>query len=278
MKYFYQVSFVIFACFMLSACQKSENKLQGYVDADYTYIASNYAGHLMQLSVARGASITKGQHLFTLDAQPEKSELLIAEAHVAEAMAKMKQQKVDMDYQAQTYARYQKLVKTSGVSKEEFETVRNNYQNAGATFKTMQASLQASLAELEQAKWTQSNKVVAAPVTGYVHDTYYTVGELVDRGRPVLSILAPENIKVVFFLEERLLSSLKLNQAVKITCDGCKPVTAFVTYISSQTEYTPPNIYSEQTRDKFIFRIEAKPEKTSGLALHPGQPVTVNIG
>ena len=45
-----------------------------------------------------------------------------------------------------------------------------------------------------------------------------------------------------------------------------------VTYISSQAEFTPPVIYSENVRDKLVFMVEARRE---GLGLKPGQPVDV---
>ena len=63
---------------------------------------------------------------------------------------------------------------------------------------------------------------------------------------------------------------LRLGQPVTIVCDGCeKPVDARISYISSQAEYTPPVIYSVESRKKLVFMIEATPD----LQLRPGLPV-----
>jgi HlyD family secretion protein len=45
-----------------------------------------------------------------------------------------------------------------------------------------------------------------------------------------------------------------------------------VSFISSQAEYTPPVLYSKESRAKLVFLAEARPE---GGNLHPGQPVDV---
>lgn len=66
---------------------------------------------------------------------------------------------------------------------------------------------------------------------------------------------------------------LRLGQPVTIVCDGCeKPVDARISYISSQAEYTPPVIYSVESREKLVFMIEATPD-TPDLQLRPGLPV-----
>ena len=44
-----------------------------------------------------------------------------------------------------------------------------------------------------------------------------------------------------------------------------------------QAEYTPPVIYSNDTRSKLVFMIEAHPAQADASALHPGQPLTVQV-
>lgn len=49
-----------------------------------------------------------------------------------------------------------------------------------------------------------------------------------------------------------------------------------VTYISEEAEYTPPVIYSNETRSKLVFMVEAHPVE-GAAELHPGQPVQVRV-
>src|SRR5205823_14793289 len=84
----------------LVACKQKATSLEGYIDADYTYIASNTSGNLSQLFVRRGDKVTKDQLLFSLEAQPEKYEFQNAQAHVTHAVAEMKKQQLIVNYYA----------------------------------------------------------------------------------------------------------------------------------------------------------------------------------
>jgi len=50
-------------------------------------------------------------------------------------------------------------------------------------------------------------------------------------------------------------------------------MTATVSFISAQEEFTPPVIFSAESRDKLVFKLEAR--APTGLPIHPGQPVEV---
>jgi HlyD family secretion protein len=99
---------------------------------------------------------------------------------------------------------------------------------------------------------------------------------MVPAGRPVLSILPPGNLKVRFFAAQALLPKIALGDAVAVTCDGCPPTSAKLSFIARAAEYTPPVIYSLEERNKLVFMIEARPDRPEGLRV--GQPVNVLLG
>jgi HlyD family secretion protein len=81
-------------------------------------------------------------------------------------------------------------------------------------------------------------------------------------------------VKVRFYVPETLVGGLRIDQPVQVRCDGCpSPVAAKVVFVSTQAEYTPPVLYSKESRTKLVFLVEARPE--AGAGLHPGQPVDV---
>ena len=92
-------------------------------------------------------------------------------------------------------------------------------------------------------------------------------------GRPVVSLLPPGNIKVRFFVAETAVAKVALGDAVQVTCDGCQPIAAKVTFIARAAEYTPPVIYSLEERNKLVFMIEARTDTPGNLRV--GQPVNV---
>ena len=71
--------------------------------------------------------------------------------------------------------------------------------------------------------------------------------------------------------------SVKVGSVLDVHCDGCKPgLTARVSYVSPDPEFTPPVIYSLETRQKLVFLIEARPEGEAS-PLQPGQIVDVAL-
>ena len=57
-------------------------------------------------------------------------------------------------------------------------------------------------------------------------------------------------------------------------------LTAFSTrtlFVSPRAEYTPPVIYSRETRSKLVFLVEIRFDAATAARLHPGQPVDVRI-
>jgi HlyD family secretion protein len=47
-----------------------------------------------------------------------------------------------------------------------------------------------------------------------------------------------------------------------------------VSYVSSQAEYTPPVLYSKESRSKLLFLVEAR---LPNSPLRPGQPLDVRL-
>ena len=142
--------------------------------------------------------------------------------------------------------------------------------------KAAEGEVAAARAALAQAAWRQDQKNVAAPVTGLVQDTFFVEGEWVPAGRPVASLLPPGNVKVRFYVPEAVVGALRNGQAVQVRCDGCAaPVAASITYVANEAEFTPPVIYSNETRNKLVFLVEARPSAADATKLRPGQPVEV---
>jgi HlyD family secretion protein len=95
-------------------------------------------------------------------------------------------------------------------------------------------------------------------------------------GAPVVSILPPENIFVRFFVPESALSGLHRGDPVAFGCDGCPSgLVGTISFISPTAEYTPPVIYSESTRAKLVYLIEARPKPDQAALFNPGQPMEV---
>src|SRR5262249_9208782 len=101
-------------------------------------------------------------------------------------------------------------------------------------------------------------------------------GETIPAGGTVVSLLPPENIYVRFFIPEPRLAEVHLGDKVALLCDSCPAnLTATVTFIAPQAEYTPPVIYSDASRSKLVYLPDARPASKDARLLNPGQPIAV---
>ena len=145
--------------------------------------------------------------------------------------------------------------------------------------KSAEASVEIAQSSLDQAAWMLGQTIVRAPEDGFVFDNLYWPGEEVPAVTPVITLLSPDHIKVIFYIPEPWLASLTMGENINFTADGLNQIGhAKISYISPSAEYTPPVIYSRDRQDQLVYRIEANfSEPKDALVWHPGQPVTVTI-
>lgn len=301
----------------ITGCDNQTNGvLQGYAEGEYLRVASPMAGQLARLHVARGATVKAGEPLFALEQENEAAARRQAEEQLRQTdaqyrnlltgkrpeeidaiRAQLAQAEASLTLSESNLTRQEELVRAKFVSNEAADTARSardrdrarvselKAQLAAAKLaarpdeiRAAQAATAAAREALAQADWRLEQKSLRAPRDGRVSDTLYVQGEWVPAGSPVVTLLPPVNIKVRFFVPEKVLGSVKIGQAVSVRCDGCeKPISAPISYISSQAEYTPPVIYSRENRAKLVFLVEARPAPAEADTLHPGQPVEVTL-
>lgn len=295
---------------------KEPAALQGYVEGDYVRVAAPFAGTLVKLAAQRGQQVEPGMPLFALEAGSEDAARreALERARRAQAQAEdlrkgrraseidavraqLAQAQVVASLSEKELARQLDLVAKGFVSQQRADEARaardrdrNKVAELQAEVTTARAGsrpdeIRAAEAEaaaareaLAQADWRLAQKTVAASVAGTVVDTLFAQGEWVPAGAPVVSMLPPGNVKVRFFVPETRLGSLKLGQTVALACDGCPAgLEAAIAFIAPQAEFTPPVIYSKDSRAKLVFLVEAKPAAGVAVKLHPGQPVDVRL-
>ena len=126
------------------------------------------------------------------------------------------------------------------------------------------------------AQWRLDQRHVASPADGVVADVLARPGETMPAGGPVVSLLPPGNIFVRFFVPEPRLAHVHLGDRSRCDCDNCPAdLVGTISFIAPQAEYTPPVIYSEASRAKLVYMVEARPSREQAMLINPGQPVAV---
>lgn len=310
------ISSFLLLFFTVGCNDKSHITLQGYIDGKYTYLASAVGGKLIKLPIGRGDQAKVGQLMFELDPEPEVSLLLKAknqlthdqqisedlqkgqrETIIKAIEAQRAQASANLDFATVTLVRYQKLYKTGTIDKGTLDQATTTYQTSRDRLHEIEANLsEAKLGSREnliaaqkflveadkntvnQAQWAFEQKTIKAPINAVVFDTLHQTGEYISPGQAVVVLLPKETLKVIFFVPEKYLSLLKRGENIEFSCDGCpQNYKATINFISPNTEYTPPVIFSKDSRDKLVYRIEAPIEAQAADKFSTGQPVDVFI-
>lgn len=264
---------------IITGCSNSDNlQAQGYIEGKYTYLSASFPGKLLQLNVHRGSSVSAGQLLFTLEAEPENADLQAQRQQAIQAKATIAQIEAALKLGMIDLKRKQALFKKGVIQQAMLDEAQANVDQYKARRQEAAAQLAAAQAIVDKAVWAKTQKSVTAPASGAIFDTYYQAGEMVPTGQPVVSLLVPQNIKAIFYVPQPQLGRLRLAAPITVECDGCaKTIAGRISYISPQVEYTPPVIFSKETRSKLVYRIEAEFNPDIALQLHPGQPVTIRL-
>jgi HlyD family secretion protein len=296
---------------------QSADKFPGYMEAHLVLVGSEQKGRVETLLVEEGDQVEKEQPLFSLESEAQQAEVASARAHLSEAQARLADVQETMQRpreievleaslsQAQamlqnstlTLKRTEKLFKEGWIAQaklDEAQAIHDRDQAAvsevekrigAAKLPGRSGMIDAATANAEGAKHALAEaetnlgkRNVSSPASGTVEEIYFRPGEVVKEGQAVLALLPPGNLKVRFFVQEPVRAKLSIGQIVTVTCDACgEGLTAKISFIARDAEFTPPVIFSQEQREKLVFLVEARPTGEA-RKLTAGQPITVTLG
>ena len=308
---------LVLGCSLLAACEKPDPTfVQGYVEGDFVYIAAPFGAQLKSLSVERGNGVKKDAPLFALDdavqrATREESNRRVAQARaqledsksgerpteIAALRAQLSQASAALALSEQELARQEQLLERKVLSQRDYDAARAQRAQAAQKVQELTANiataelgsreeqiaaaaenLKAQEAALVSAEWSLAQMSQSAPVDSLVSDVLFRQGDWVGPNQPVIELLPPANVKVRAFVSQSVLGQIQLGAVANILVDGVPSAyQGRVSFISPRAEYTPPVIYSQEMRQKFVYLVELSLAPEVAARLHPGQPVDVKF-
>jgi membrane fusion protein, multidrug efflux system len=166
-------------------------------------IRAQTTGQLSTVHFSEGQEVRKGQPLFTLDPRPFQAALSQAEAVLARDTA-------TANNAEQQKTRYEDLYKRGLIPRDQYETQR-------ASNDSLQATLAADRAAVENAKLNLGYTHITAPISGRTGATAVHAGDLVRANdtTPLVIINQVSPIYVSFAVPGRYLGDIRRYQAQK---------------------------------------------------------------
>lgn len=290
--------------------------LSGNVEVTESDIGFKMSGRVAELFAEEGQWVKKGDKLAVVDSSELEGEVSQSKAYLNEALARLEELKsgarpqeveqakanvdtahAELSKSAKDYERAELLYKKGLISAQEVDAAKKGFDVAGPQLKRALEALslvkegarkeevkaamervQQASAALKVSEERLKDTVLYAPVSGVILRKNMELGETVAQGMPVYTIGDLESPWIKVYVKEDKLGLIKLGQKSAVTVDSYpgKVYEGKVTYISSEAEFTPKNVQTQEERVKLVFGVKVS-VKNMNDELKPGMPADVKI-
>ena len=290
--------------------------VSGNVEVTEVNVGFKTPGRIVGLLVEEGAKINDKDKLAVLDSAELESQVVQARAFLNEttirlgelkagprsqevglAKANQQQAEAELDKAGKDYERAKALYKKDAIAAQDLDAAKKGYEVAVARRqqaaeglslvregprKEEKAAAESRVRQAEAALKALSERlkdtVASSPVAGVVLRKNVENGEMVAAGVPVYTIgeLGRPWIKV--YVKEDKLGLIKLGQKAEVSVDSFpgKKYQGHVSFISSEAEFTPRNVQTQEERVKLVFGVKVSVININD-ELKPGMPADVKI-
>ena len=240
-------------------------KVSGNIEGNDVRISFRIRGQIEELIADEGTVLKIGDVVARLN----KDDL---EKQKNEAAAALKLAEYQYQLDQLDYVRAENLFKEGAISAQDRDKAKTKSDTDNANVEKLKATLE--IAELKLYDWAD----LKSPLNGYVITKSALQGEVVQEGAPVFTAVDLNDIWVTAYINEKDLGKVKLNQKAHVSIDSFpgRKYTAWISFISQQTEFTPKYIQTTEERVKYVYRIKVKVDNSS-LELKPGMPADAYI-
>jgi membrane fusion protein YbhG len=290
--------------------------LSGNVEATEVDLGFKTSGRITDLLAEEGQRIIKGEKVAMIDNAELESIVSQNIASMSEAIARFEElragsrpQEIQKAYESvksaeaelvkvrKDYERAETLYNNGAVSASYLDSARSAYEMRSAQYKSALEHLslvkegprreEIRAAEQRVRQWKAAlrvseerlkDTVIYAPLTGVVLKKNCEPGETIAPGIPVYTIGDLEHPWIKVYVKEDKLGLVKLGQKAEVTTDSYpnKKYEGSVTYISSEAEFTPKTVQTQEERVKLVFGVKVS-VRNENQELKPGMPADVRI-
>lgn len=241
------------------------------------------AQHVASLNEARARQEDLKAGSRPQDIEQAKANVNFAEAELAKAK--------------KDYERAEVLYKNGAISASQFDAAKRTHDTANAANKAAlerlslakegprKDELKAAEYRVRQAEAASKaaeerlkDTVIYAPAAGVILRKNMESGETAGTSTPVYTIGDLESPWIKVYVKEDKLGLVRLGQKAEVMTDSypAKKYEGIVTYISSEAEFTPKNVQTQEERVKLVFGAKISVKNVNN-ELKPGMPADVNI-
>lgn len=272
------ISFLVCSLSLISCDKEKKYDATGTFEATEVIVSAEAKGKLLELNVEEGDYLSQGKVVGVVDTVQLYLKKLQLEANrkavdtqrpdIQKQIAATKEQIITAQRERQ---RVLNLLKDNAanrkqlddwdsqiaVLKRQLEAQRSSLQNSTASLHEQSSSVAIQVAQLND----QLKKCyIQSPISGTVLAKYAEAGEITTEGKPLFKVSDLKRTYLRAYITSEQLSKVKLGSKAKVYADFGKGIlkeySGVVTWISSQAEFTPKTILTDDERANQVYAVK----------------------
>ena len=275
---------------LLAACGgKQDFDATGTFEATEVTLSAETSGRLLTMAVAEGDPVKQGDLLAVVDTaalhlqrqqlRTQQAALLESRPDIGKQAASLRSQ---IAKQEREVARIENLLKGKAATQKQLDDVqsqlgvlRNQLDATLSQLGSSSASIEQNAAAMEwqikQIDLQLAHSRIVSPIDGTVLATYLQRGEMAVGGRPLVKIANLDKMYLRAYFSSDQLSRVSLGQKVTVTADfgGDEryEYEGTITWIASESEFTPKNIQTRNSRANLVYAAKIAVENDGRLKI-----------
>jgi len=267
---------IIAALAALAGCAKQNGyDATGTFEATTVTVSAEVSGKIVGFDVTEGRTVSKAEIVCAIDSsalvlqrrtlEQQQKALLSGKPDIQKQLASLKEQIIKQKTELE---RVQFLLEDDAATQKQFDDVnaqlnilQSQYDAALSSLSKNTASIVGNAAvittQIDQVDYNIDKCRVNAPVRGVVLAKYAQAGELAVTGKPLLKIGDTDNMYLRAYFTSDQLSKVSVGRKVKVRADfgGDEryEYEGVVSWISSESEFTPKNIQTRNSRANLVY-------------------------
>lgn len=263
----------------------------GLIETSESIVSAETTGRVLQNRFYEGSEVHSGDTLIVID--PSRTELEldaaragvnVLEAQLSAAHSGILQATTAEEYARNELSRAEQLLNSGTGTKRMHDQAKYAFDQAIITAETARAQVATLEAQLQQTRINVArlerrvlDHYPVAPIDGIILEKFIEQGELLAPGKPIARISQLDTVWVKVYLTTKRFANVKLGDPATVMVESADlTYPGVVVWTSSEAEFTPKNIQTEQARADLVYAVKVSIPNSDGK-LKVGMPVFITL-
>lgn len=289
-----KISILILASIALIACNKNNDKADGYgnFEATEVTISAESNGKIEFLNVEEGTELKSQSQVGlvdTLQLHFAKQQLIASKSTISSKSANVISQKSVLQEQLKTTnlekTRIRNMYSENAATKRQVDeiegkvkVIEEQIKSVGTQNAPIINDLKSIDVQIEKINDQITKSKIMNPINGTVLTKYAEPGEITAFGKPLYKIADLSEMTLRIYVSETQLSKIKVGQRVTVKIDGEKDMKSYagtLSWIASAAEFTPKIIQTKEERVNLVYAVKVNVKNDGNLKI--GMPAEMWI-